>query len=49
MTTLKDKIRDLVMEYHSRKDSAPEPSVLVEEIIEIVNDEILGFMSKTTQ
>ena len=38
MTTLKDKIRDAVMEYHNEKDVAPDPEVLVEAIVEEIKE-----------
>ena len=38
MTTLKDKIRDAVMEYHNDKDVAPDPEVLVEAIMEEIKE-----------
>ena len=38
MTTLKDKIRDAVMEYHNEKDVAPDPEVLVEAIMEEIKE-----------
>ena len=38
MTTLKDKIRDAVMEYHNEKDVAPDPEVLVEAIMEAIRE-----------
>ena len=39
MTTLKDKIRDVVMEYH-KKDVTPDPEVLVEAIMEEIREYI---------
>lgn len=38
MTTLKDLIRDEVMEYHNEKDVAPDPEVLVEGITNVIKD-----------
>jgi hypothetical protein len=38
MTTLKDKIRDAVMEYHNEKDVAPDPEVLVEAVMEEIKE-----------
>ncbi len=38
MTTLKDLIRDAVMEYHNEKDVAPDPEALVEAIADVLND-----------
>ena len=38
MTTLKDKIRDAVTEYHNEKDVAPDPEVLVEAIMEEIKE-----------
>ena len=38
MTTLKDKIKDAVMEYHNEKDVAPDPEVLIEAICEEIKD-----------
>lgn len=38
MKTLKDKIKDAVMEYHNEKDVAPDPDVLIEAIMEEIRE-----------
>ena len=38
MTTLKDKIRDAVMEYHNEKDVEDAPEALVEAIMEEIKE-----------
>ena len=44
MTTLKDKIRDAVMEYHNEKDIAPDPEVLVEAIMEEIREYVTNVL-----
>lgn len=42
MTTIKDLIRDEVMEYHKEENRAADPEVLVEAIINIIKDYFEG-------
>lgn len=44
MTTLKDKIRDIVIEYHKEKDVADDQEVLIENIIDAISDEIRNYL-----
>ena len=44
MTTLKDKIRDAVMEYHNEKDVAPDPEVLVDAIVDEIKDYLTAIL-----
>ena len=43
MTTLKDKILDVIYEY--RADATPDPEVLAEAILEVINEEITKFLN----
>lgn len=45
MANLKDKIRQIVKNYHNEQDVAPDPEVLVEAIVDEVKDyltEVIG-------
>jgi hypothetical protein len=44
MNTLKDEIRDVVMEYHNDTDHAPDPEVLVEALTEIVREKLMIYL-----
>lgn len=46
MTTLKDKIRDIVVDYHKEKDVADDPEVLIENIVDAISDEIRNYLDK---
>ena len=44
MTTLKDKIRNIVIEYHKEKDVADDPEVLIENIVDTISDELRNYL-----
>lgn len=47
MTTLKDKIRDLVVEHCAKTEIAKFSEDLVDKIMETVSDDIRNFLDKT--